>query len=48
MKEENYNLEFTAKVGTQNRLAINPVAAEIAELKAGDSVTLILKKVYRQ
>lgn len=47
MNDEIFNLEFTAKVGTQNRIAINPVTAEIAELKPGDKVILVLKRVVR-
>jgi hypothetical protein len=47
-KVETFNLEFTAKVGTQNRAVINPYVAEVAELIPGDLVTLVLVKVQRR
>ena len=45
---ETYNLEFKATVGTQKRIVINTYVNDIAELKPGDKIKLILKEVTRK
>ena len=47
-KEEIWNLTFTAKVGSQNRIVIAPNIVEVAELKEGDIVSLTLTQVHRK
>lgn len=45
---ETYNLEFKATVGTQKRITINTYVNDIAELKPGDKIKLVLKEVTRK
>lgn len=44
---ETFNLEFSTYIGSQNRAVIKPHIVEVAELKPGDKVTLVLTKVVR-
>jgi hypothetical protein len=42
-----YNLPFTATVGTQNRIVIDPKTVKIADIKEGNIVFLVLTCVHK-
>jgi hypothetical protein len=46
--QKTLNLSFTARVGSQNRLVIDPNIVNVANISEGDMVSLILTQVYKK
>jgi hypothetical protein len=47
-KEETWNIIFTAKIGSQNRIVVAPNVVELADLKEGDIISLKMFQVHRK
>jgi hypothetical protein len=45
---ETWNLTFTARIGSQNRVIVPPIIMEKAKLKEGDVGTFTLSQIIRK